>query len=73
MNEQLTRDKQVHLTQSGFRLLGLWDIPKHLHPELLGLSDNMPKRKVNRYRLGSPLPAVAFFTPQKAGNWTQSD
>ena len=57
MNEPLTRDEQVHLTQSGFRLLGLWDIPKHLHPELLGLNDDLPKRKLNRYRLGTPLPA----------------
>jgi len=57
MTEQLTRDEQVRLTQNGFRLLALWDIPKPLHPALLGLDDSLPKRKLNRYRLGTPLPA----------------
>ncbi len=56
MSEPMTRDEQVHLTQSGFRLLSLWDIPKPLHPQLLGLGDDLPKRKLNRYRLGTPLP-----------------
>jgi hypothetical protein len=56
MNDPLTREEQVRLTQNGFRLLALWDIPKHLHPRLLGLDESLPKRKLNRYRLGTPLP-----------------
>ena len=56
MTDSLTRDEQIRLTQNGFRLLALWDIPKALHPQLLGLDETLPKRKLNRYRLGTPLP-----------------
>ena len=57
MSADLTPEEQVRLTQNGFRLLGLWDIPKELHPGLLGLDESLPKRKLNRYRMGTPLPA----------------
>jgi hypothetical protein len=56
MTEALSRDEQIRQTQNGFRLLALWDVPKELHPRLLGLDTDMPKRKLNRYRLGTPLP-----------------
>jgi len=56
MTDPLSHDEQVRLTQNGFRLLSLWDVPKDLHPQLLGLDTSLPKRKLNRYRLGTPLP-----------------
>jgi hypothetical protein len=56
MNDPLTHDERVRLTQDAFRLLAAWDIPKQRHPELLGIDPALRKRQVNRYRLGTPLP-----------------
>lgn len=56
MADRLTRDQQVELSRCGFRLLEAWNIPRHLHAQLLGLGDKLRKREVNRYRLGAPLP-----------------
>jgi hypothetical protein len=56
MVAELTRDELVRLTQRTFRLLDDWGVPRELQPQMLGLEAQTPKRHVNRYRLGTPLP-----------------
>ncbi len=56
MTDTLSHDDRVRMTQNAFRLLAAWDVPKALHPTLLGIDPTLRQRHVHRYRLGTPLP-----------------
>lgn len=56
MTDQASRKELIDTTQSAFRLLDAWMVPKDLHPRLLGLPADAKKRHINRYRMGTPIP-----------------
>lgn len=52
----LSTDERVALTGAVFRLLDAWQVSSKGQPALLGLDPNLNPKKMNRYRLGMPLP-----------------
>jgi hypothetical protein len=56
MYGDLSRDDLLRLTQAALRLLDAWGLTKEDQLRILGLPPDMPRRIINRCRLGTPLP-----------------
>lgn len=56
MAPDLSYDQRLAVTRSVFLILRDWEVPPEAMPALLGLSPDIKRRELNRYRLGTPLP-----------------
>ena len=57
MTLDIDTEKRAELTREVFRVLAAWKVPSGAYPALLGLPADTRTRVLNRYRMGTPLPA----------------